>query len=60
MPEQHVDPVCGMKVEQGKEKARRTVEGKTFLLCSDSCVAKFDREPARFAGPKKDPSAHSH
>jgi YHS domain-containing protein len=49
----HVDPVCGMKMPEGKEKARRTMEGRTFHLCSDACVEKFDRDPARYARPEE-------
>jgi YHS domain-containing protein len=53
----HVDPVCGMYVDEGKAKAAgRTVDyaGKTFYFCSDECVGRFRKEPAKYlkeAGP---------
>jgi YHS domain-containing protein len=54
----HVDPVCGMHVDEGKAKAAgKTVDhgGKTYYFCSDDCVGKFRKEPAKYlkeAGPK--------
>jgi len=54
----HVDPVCGMHVDEGKAKAAgKTVDhgGKTYYFCSDECVGKFRKEPAKYlkgAGPK--------
>lgn len=53
----HVDPVCGMHVDEGKAKAAgKTVDhgGKTYYFCSDECVGKFRKEPAKYlkeAGP---------
>jgi Cu(I)/Ag(I) efflux system membrane fusion protein len=53
----HVDPVCAMHVDEGKAKAAgKTVEhgGKTYYFCSDDCVGKFRKEPAKHmkgAGP---------
>jgi RND family efflux transporter MFP subunit len=67
----HVDPVCGMHVDEGKAKASgKTVDhgGKTYFFCSDDCVGKFRKEPAKYtkeAGttankemPKPDHAAH--
>jgi RND family efflux transporter MFP subunit len=54
----HVDPVCGMHVDEGKAKAAgKTIDsgGKTYYFCSDECVGKFRKEPAKYlkeAGPK--------
>jgi len=54
----HVDPVCGMHVDEGKAKAAgKTVDhgGKTYYFCSDECVGKFRKEPAKYlkeASPK--------
>jgi Cu(I)/Ag(I) efflux system membrane fusion protein len=53
----HVDPVCAMQVDEGKAKAAgKTVDhgGKTYYFCSDDCVGKFRKEPAKYlkaAGP---------
>ena len=67
----HVDPVCAMHVDEGKAKAAgKTVDhgGKTYYFCSDDCVGKFRKEPAKYlkeAGPtakkempKPAPTAH--
>ena len=67
----HVDPVCGMQVDEGKAKATgKTVDhgGKSYYFCSDDCVGKFRKEPAKYlkgAGtaaksetPKPAPAAH--
>ncbi|MBP2669214.1 MAG: efflux transporter, family, subunit [Deltaproteobacteria bacterium] len=67
----HVDPVCGMHVDEGKAKAAgKTVDhgGKTYYFCSDDCMARFRGEPAKYlkeAGPtakketpKPAPQAH--
>jgi Cu(I)/Ag(I) efflux system membrane fusion protein len=47
----HVDPVCGMHVDEGKAKAAgKMVDhgGKTYFFCSDDCVGKFRKEPAKY------------
>jgi RND family efflux transporter MFP subunit len=47
----HVDPVCAMHVDEGKAKAAgKMVEhgGKTYFFCSDDCVGKFRKEPAKY------------
>jgi RND family efflux transporter MFP subunit len=67
----HVDPVCGMHVDEGKAKAAgKTVDhgGKTYYFCSDECVGKFRKEPAKYLKqastpakkemPKQAPMAH--
>jgi len=67
----HVDPVCAMHVDEGKAKAAgKTVDhgGKTYYFCSDECVAKFRKEPAKYLKgvgttakketPKPAPMAH--
>jgi len=67
----HVDPVCAMHVDEGKAKAAgKTVdhEGKTYYFCSDDCVGKFRKEPAKYLkgvgstakveSPKPAPTSH--
>jgi uncharacterized membrane protein YraQ (UPF0718 family)/YHS domain-containing protein len=44
------DPVCGMQVERSNPGATTRHESHTVYFCSDRCKAKFDKEPARFAG----------
>ena len=48
----HVDPVCGMKVAVSSPYRSRYV-GRTILLCSAGCLARFVRDPGAFASPSK-------
>ena len=61
----HVDPVCAMHVDEGKAKAAgKTVDhgGMTYYFCSDDCVAKFRKDPAKYvkgAAPKAETARES-
>jgi Cu+-exporting ATPase len=44
-----VDPVCGMTVDPSKAISS-TFEGQTFYFCNPSCKARFEAEPAKWAG----------
>jgi uncharacterized membrane protein YraQ (UPF0718 family)/YHS domain-containing protein len=44
------DPICGMQVEISNAPATRTVDDRRFWFCSDHCAARFDADPARYAG----------
>jgi uncharacterized protein (TIGR00725 family) len=39
------DPVCGMPIARQAAFAERTVHGTLYLLCSESCLARFDADP---------------
>jgi len=58
------DPVCGMTVDPVRAAGTRVVMGRTFYLCSESCLATFDRDPEgyarRAAGSKESPAHHHH
>ena len=43
------DPVCGMTLSASRAAGVRTALGRTFHFCSADCLAKFDREPERYA-----------
>jgi uncharacterized protein len=45
------DPVCGMQVRVADAPATAGHEGTRHYFCSDHCRARFQSEPARFAGP---------
>jgi uncharacterized protein (TIGR00725 family) len=47
------DPVCGMQVVPGSEAAARDIDGQRHLFCSESCVARFDADPGRYAGGER-------
>jgi P-type Cu+ transporter len=43
------DPVCGMLVDPEQTAGRREYAGKTYYLCSPTCLSRFDAEPQRYA-----------
>jgi Cu+-exporting ATPase len=45
-----VDPVCRMEIDPRKAAARSTYEGRTYYFCCPGCKARFDAEPAAYAG----------
>jgi len=42
-----VDPICGMEVE-ASSPLKATYQGVVYRFCSESCLAKFRRAPARY------------
>lgn len=44
-----IDPVCGMTVDPATAAASAEYEGKTYYFCSQTCVASFKADPARYA-----------
>lgn len=53
---EHSDPVCGMKVEEGKEAAKSDYKGATYYFCSRGCKVAFDKNPEKYL--KEGPSMH--
>ena len=49
------DPVCGMLVDPGTAAYRVAYKGQTYFFCSAGCKAKFEAEPARYAGDGSGP-----
>ena len=47
-PATSIDPICGMEVE-ASSPLHSTYQGTVYRFCSDSCLAKFRRSPARYA-----------
>jgi len=41
------DPVCGMTVDE-KGPLKSAHEGKSYVFCSASCKAKFDKNPGQY------------
>jgi P-type Cu+ transporter len=57
------DPVCGMEVRIDSAARSHVHEGHSFYFCSQNCLDKFTREPARFLSKpaaKIDPTTTSH
>jgi Cu+-exporting ATPase len=44
------DPVCGMTVDPAKAAGSAEHGGKKYFFCSKHCLAKFQAEPAKYAG----------
>ncbi|MBX3728595.1 MAG: heavy metal translocating P-type ATPase [Candidatus Sumerlaeia bacterium] len=55
----HHDPVCGMTVEEGKEAATHTHDGRTYYFCSKGCAKRFEADPLAWVGASagRDPGA---
>ena len=45
---EHTDPVCGMKVVEGKEAAKWDYKGTTYYFCGKGCKVAFEKSPARY------------
>ncbi len=44
----HTDPVCKMKVIEGREAGKWDYKGETFYFCNQKCLQRFMSEPERF------------
>jgi putative ABC transport system ATP-binding protein len=44
------DPVCGMSINVTRAAGSRRWVGTEFHFCSESCLERFDAEPARYGG----------
>jgi Cu+-exporting ATPase len=47
----HVDPVCGMTVEETEAAGTHTYAGVTYYFCNESCLERFRASPADFLTP---------
>jgi Cu+-exporting ATPase len=47
-PAVHVDPVCKMRVVEGREAGSSDYRGTRYYFCNLSCKTRFDKEPERF------------
>jgi len=48
-PQSATDPVCGMKVEVRNTTRSTAYDGQIYYFCSQRCLDKFTREPAKFS-----------
>ncbi|MBK9064988.1 MAG: YHS domain-containing protein [Acidobacteria bacterium] len=46
---EHVDPVCGMKVDPARAAATVHWGDRDWYFCAKSCAEKFRRDPERFS-----------
>jgi YHS domain-containing protein len=42
------DPVCGMNVNEKEAAGTAVYKGKTYYFCSNSCKARFEKEPEKY------------
>ncbi|HEX8151540.1 MAG TPA: heavy metal translocating P-type ATPase [Thermoanaerobaculia bacterium] len=48
-----LDPVCGMTIDPATAAGKSEYGGRTIYFCSLGCKAKFDADPAKYAGEEK-------
>jgi P-type Cu+ transporter len=48
----HVDPVCGMTIEEEDAVGSLVHEDVRYFFCHDSCVERFRSSPSEFLGPR--------
>jgi YHS domain-containing protein len=44
-----IDPVCGMKVDEGRTEFHTQFAGKKYFFCSEECQTEFENRPDEFA-----------
>ncbi|MDQ6760580.1 MAG: YHS domain-containing protein, partial [Acidobacteriota bacterium] len=49
----HLDPVCGMTVEESRAAGRSEYEQESYFFCSAGCKKKFDNDPALYLTGEK-------
>jgi Cu+-exporting ATPase len=46
----HLDPVCGMTIEEEDAVGSHTHDGTTYYFCNESCLERFKAHPDEFLG----------
>ena len=47
----HVDPVCGMTIEEADAVGTHQHDGVTYYFCNPSCLERFKNDPKQFLEP---------
>jgi Cu+-exporting ATPase len=47
----HVDPVCGMTIEEADAAGTHRHDGVMYYFCNPSCLERFTQDPKRFLRP---------
>jgi P-type Cu+ transporter len=47
----HIDPVCGMEIEEADSVGTVEHHGVTYYFCADSCLERFKQNPDEFLAP---------
>lgn len=45
----HVDPICGMQVEEERAAGEAVYAGSRYYFCSGGCRERFNEDPGRYA-----------
>lgn len=48
----HIDPVCGMEIEEKEAAGSSTYKGVVYYFCSQHCKEEFDKDPVKFLQEK--------
>lgn len=46
----HIDPVCGMEVQESPNKYNSVINGTTYFFCSQECQDEFNADPEEYIG----------
>src|SRR5471030_1515287 len=49
----HVDPVCGMTIEEEESVGTVDHDGVRYYFCAESCLERFRDNPAEFLNPRE-------
>jgi Cu+-exporting ATPase len=52
----HVDPVCGMEIEEEDSVGTVEHDGTTYYFCAESCLERFREHPASFLNGEPPPT----
>ena len=50
---EHLDPVCGMKVDPARAAGHYEFEGQSYYFCHPGCLERFKADPRHFLDPAK-------
>ena len=48
----HIDPVCGARVEASEADLAATHYGRTYYFCSKACFKAFKKNPYKYLRPR--------
>lgn len=55
-PGEHLDPVCGMTVQEGPGALTLDYQGTKYYFCSPGCRRAFEKDPEKFL--REGPQGH--
>lgn len=55
-PGEHIDPVCGMTVEEGPDAITLEYNGTKYYFCAPGCRRAFEKDPEKFL--REGPQGH--